>query len=121
MTDWKGKRLQARPFPLQPLLDATRLTIEEIADCTGRQADTIRDYLDRGMTFRAADQLACSLGWHPGCIWPDYWTEDADVCANGHVRTEKNTRVNHDGSRQCRDCSNERARQSRLRRQGVAA
>ena len=33
-----------------------------------------------------------------------------DVCRNGHARTEKNTRINPDGSRGCRPCGRETQR-----------
>lgn len=61
-------------WPVSALLDATGLSVQQVAVAAGRcrrtgirwaQSDTLND--------RQADHAACAVGLHPALVWPDWF------------------------------------------------
>lgn len=49
-------------------------TDRAIAEAAHINHRSVRVYREGGVPFLQADRIACRLGVHPGCIWPEYWT-----------------------------------------------
>jgi hypothetical protein len=69
---WRGIR-----YDFQPVLDLSReSTQEEIAQRAGYSDGSVtKSWREHGLTWTAADKVACSMGLHPGNIWLR-WFED---------------------------------------------
>lgn len=65
-----------RRYPFQPLLNAADLPRREVRRQLGISGTNWQDYLNRGVTTRVADRLACAIGHHPAEIWPE-WIDHA--------------------------------------------
>ena len=78
---WANLRIRtARPWPMQPLLDATSLTLSGFSHAHGVSYDTMRPAARDGLTDKQADHWAVKAGLHPACVWPD-WTDGAEAAA----------------------------------------
>ena len=60
-------------WPLQPLLDASKLTRANVAAHLGITTTTLRDAERRGLTDDQADRWAVGLGHHPANVWGWDW------------------------------------------------
>jgi len=71
--------MRGRRYPFRPLLDLDCYRLassREIAKRTGYKDSTIRKWRSADLLpERAADVLAVRAGYHPGNIWPEWWTQ----------------------------------------------
>lgn len=65
------QQLRAR-FPVEPLLQLTRLTHGQLAERVGTQRGAVVDAVRRGVSIWTADSWATRCGFHPGNVWPDW-------------------------------------------------
>ncbi|HEY1119917.1 MAG TPA: hypothetical protein VGE43_19535 [Acidimicrobiales bacterium] len=74
-TNLRGVPLEPRPWPLQPLLDASGLTRGQIARAVGVSGSTVVYAATHGLTDWQADAWANRLGLvHPAVVWGwDEW------------------------------------------------
>lgn len=70
-----------RWWPLQPLLDACRISMGSVGHRLGVGGNQIARAVERGLTDRQADEWAIRLGVHPMTVWGWAWVEDADRAA----------------------------------------
>jgi hypothetical protein len=74
------------PFaPLEPLIDAKWQPATDRETCSGYAAKTARvlnvhtamvgRWRREGLNEQTADRVACALGYHPGLVWPEWWTD----------------------------------------------
>jgi hypothetical protein len=64
-------------WPLQPLLDASRLTAGDLAAELRLSGTTVRNAARRGLNDRQADEWAIRLGLHPLLVWGWAWIDPA--------------------------------------------
>lgn len=69
-----------RPFPIEPLIDAERLSTKAFAELLGIRRRQLCRWKNVGLTVRQADELAMRLGYHPAEIWAA-WTQVDAVAA----------------------------------------
>ena len=82
---------QARPFPLQPLLEATSVPLTGLPRRLGTSTTTVRRAATTGLTEAQADQWSVKLGLHPGTIWSAWWEPTGSGCGGplgGHERAD---------------------------------
>lgn len=65
--------IRPRPWPLQPLLDATHLTIQDLVVALNINNEAAKDAAERGCTTLQADRWAVRLGKHPIEVWHDWY------------------------------------------------
>lgn len=69
----------SRRYPIEPLYELPCYrdkTSREIQKLTGYNDTTVRRWRAAGtLPEPAADRLACLAGFHPGLVWPEWWTE----------------------------------------------
>lgn len=66
-----ARRREARPFPLDPLLDSTgAASLRDFAGWAGVGRRQVYRWRDEGLTLAVADSLACRFGLHPVEVWP---------------------------------------------------
>lgn len=64
-----------RRYPLQALLDAARMTMDDLRQHVSIGGPTYRNARDRGLRRDQADRWAMAVGLHPSVVWPD-WMDD---------------------------------------------
>lgn len=67
------RRVAPRIFPLQPLLDAARLSVGQAQHTLRISGSMIRHAEASGLTLRQADIWAFRLGFLAEEIWPEQW------------------------------------------------
>jgi hypothetical protein len=67
--------LDGAGWPLQPLLDASGLTVGQLAAELGLSGTTVRQAARRGLSDRQADEWAIRLGLHPLLVWGWAWID----------------------------------------------
>lgn len=83
--------VERRTYPIEPLLEATGMTMSQLAQALGIGGPEYRRYRDEGMTRDVAERKALKAGLHPYEVWLDMADNDL-----------------HDAERECAapDCSN---------------
>jgi hypothetical protein len=69
-------------WPLEPLLEATGLTLHGLAEKTGGDP---YGYTDTGLSDAVADRWAIRCGNHPGEIWPAWFDAGLTVLDREYV------------------------------------
>lgn len=59
-------------WPLQPLLDTTGVSVNEMARVVHQSGGNVYRALREGLSDSMADRWACALGRHPAEVW-DGW------------------------------------------------
>lgn len=71
-------------FDLQPLLEATGLTLNALGRAAGISGKAQKRYVNDGLSPRQADRLAVKFGMHPSEVWPAWFMDEialtVDVC-----------------------------------------
>ena len=71
--------MQARPFPLAPLLEvAGHPSLRRLALLLGVNGSALSRANATGLTWRQADTWACRIGKHPAEVWPSVWWSACD-------------------------------------------
>ena len=73
-------------WPLQPLLDVSGQSIQELRRRLGVDHKKISAAAADGLTDVQADHWAIALGWHPLSVWGWDWIDLADQAAGIHGR-----------------------------------
>lgn len=82
-------------YPLQPLLDAAGMTLNDLRQVCPMGGTTYRNARNIGLTEDQADRWSCRCGLLPWLVWPN-WLDDAfvacasDVCDGRFVPTRRN-------------------------------
>lgn len=71
-------------WPLQPLLDASRLSVRHLADHARVPVHTMRRAAKNGLTTDTAELWAISVRLHPFEVWGWDWL-DATAAGGEHV------------------------------------
>lgn len=68
----------SRRYPLQPLLDATGLSMKGLRARCPMSGSTYRTAIDRGLTADQADRWAVRCGMIPVAVWPELLDDAID-------------------------------------------
>lgn len=69
-------------YPLQPLLDAAGMTLNDLRQVCPMGGSTYRRARTDGLSEEQADRYACRVGLVPWVIWPDWLDELRVECAD---------------------------------------
>ncbi len=72
-----GRKPDARPYPVRPLLDAAGVaSCAEFGRLVGVDPARLQHNAARGLTDLLADRLAVAAGLHPGSVWPEWFAPE---------------------------------------------
>lgn len=72
--------VERRTYPIEPLLEATGMTMSQLAQALGIGGPEYRRYRQDGMSRDVAERKALKAGFHPYEVWPEMVEDDLPMC-----------------------------------------